>query len=569
MFFLFAALPNLVTATIWIEPSKDLDYYCNQNQAFIEEQGNSYYRLPPRAQKIVRARIWQLSRLSASISIKFITNSTKIQIEYQRPGSFNFAMMNQLGTSGIDLYGYDENGKLYFFQGTYNFDSKTTFNFQQKNKSAMFTYLLILPSYDEVKPSTLKIGFDDQSYFHIFETELERPITLYGTSIMHGACPNRPGLSWVNWMSRDLQLPVHNFGFMGQGILEKEIINLIIEEECQVFILDCLPNLVFETIEKVVNLTIESYFQIREKWPNTPIVLVEFGGYTNYEFSDEYKTYTDNMNEASKIALQKLIELNASNLFYIYQEEIGMTSDDISDPVHPMDNGMKKQKDAVVRKLREVLKMPSSGNFSTQKAVSQHRNINFFNAHQENIKKIRNKNLNINKAIIGDSMVYRWQTVGKDSWSQYMENKGFVNLGIELDRIENVLYRVYRDEMSNIDIQHQKIIVSIGSNNLHINNATEIVEGIRFLMHRIADRQPSANLILLGIFPKSGFEEKVAEINVQLKNMADVEGWTFSNYPGQSLVDEKTGLINNKYFVDGVNLNKEGYDLIAPLISDL
>ena len=73
MFFLFAALPNLVTATIWIEPSKDLDYYCNQNQAFIEEQGNSYYRLPPRAQKIVRARIWQLSRLSASISIKFIT----------------------------------------------------------------------------------------------------------------------------------------------------------------------------------------------------------------------------------------------------------------------------------------------------------------------------------------------------------------------------------------------------------------------------------------------------------------------------------------------------------------
>lgn len=82
--------------------------------------------------------------------------------------------------------------------------------------------------------------------------------------------------------------------------------------------LDCLANLVFESVEKVVNLTVDAYKQIRKKWPKTPIVLVEFSGYTNYEFNDQYRTYTDNMNTASSIALRRLEdELNATNLYYI------------------------------------------------------------------------------------------------------------------------------------------------------------------------------------------------------------------------------------------------------------
>lgn len=225
----------------------------------------TYYRLPPRAQNIVRSRIWQLSRHSASISIKFITNSSTLKVQYQHESPNAFQMMRQLGTSGIDLYGYDENGEVHFFSGTYALESTAVFNFNDYNASTMFSYLLILPSYDVVKPGTLKIGYGADSYFKIYEKERELPITTYGTSIMHGAYPNRPGLTWINWMSRELSLPVYNFGFMGQGILEKEVIDFVIEEESRLFIVDCLPNLVFDTVETVVQRTIDAYKQIRRK----------------------------------------------------------------------------------------------------------------------------------------------------------------------------------------------------------------------------------------------------------------------------------------------------------------
>lgn len=559
MLFFFTFFFNFANGLIWIEPSADLDYNCNQNQAFQSEVGKTYFRLPPRAQSIVRPRIWQLSRHSASISIKFITNSSHIKIQYDRENPNNFAMMNQIGTSGIDLYGYDENGTIHFFAGTYSFGSRVTFDFSEYNKSVIFSYLLILPSYDVIKPNTLKIGYEEDSYFKIFETELEKPITLYGTSIMHGACPNRPGLSWVNWVSRTLQLPVHNFGFMGQGMLEKEVIDLVMEEEARAFVLDCLPNLVFEPVNDVINLTIEAYKQIRAKWPDTPIILVEFGGYTNYEFSNQYRTYTDNMNTASREALKKLQEeYKATNLFYVTQEELGITSDDISDPVHPMDNGMQKQTNAIVKVLREALNMPESvSHFTTQIPVPQHRNLNFFNDHQKVLKKLNAQTkISENKVIIGDSFA-----------AGLTDLDGYLNLGMKDDRIENALYRIYHDEMSNMS--PQKIVTFIGSNNVPINGKTEIVEGIKFLLQQIHARQPEAALAVVGILPRTGYEETVKNINLELKSAAEKEGWSFAD-PGQGLLDGQTGLIDKQYFLeDGFNLNSQGYEVIKPVIAAL
>lgn len=568
MIFTLFLLLSHATSTQWLEPTSDLDYNCNQNQAFQSENGKNYYRLPPRAQQIVRARIWQLSRHSASITIKFLTNSSKLQIKYQRESASSFRMMSAIGTSGIDLYGYDSNGEPHFFSGTFSVESTVTFNFDGFNASTFYLFMLILPSYDVVKPGTIQIGYDDDSYFKVFQTEKEIPITTYGTSIMHGACPNRPGLTWINWMSRDLGLPVHNFGFQGQGILETNVIDFIIEERARAFILDCLPNLVFDTVEKVVNLSIAAYNQIRKKWPDTPIVFVEFGGYTNYEFNNQYKTYTDNMNIASR-QVKELLK-DDKLVFYVYQSELGITSDDISDPVHPMDNGMRKQKEALVNVLKKALNIDTITNdnlYSTQKPFLQHRNLNFFDDHQNILKKLidyKNDN-SINKAIIGDSIVKNWQSVSADTWKN-MQDNGFINLGVSLDRIENALYRVYHDELDYI--QHQKIISLIGTFNLDINNETEIIYGIKYLLQKIQIRQKNAQIVVCGILPRDGFEQKVKNINIEIKKIAENENWIFAD-PGEKLLDANTGLINNNYFIDGIHLNKNGYEIIAPIIANL
>lgn len=576
MIFLLSFFYNFAVSLTWIEPSADLDYHYNQNQGFQDEIGKTYNRFTPRAQGVIRDVVWSLSRNSASISIKFITNSPKIQIQYQREAPFTFPMMNKLGTSGIDLYGYDEHGGMHFFAGSYNLGNTVTFDFSEHNKSVLFSYLLVLPSYDVVKPSTLKFGVEDGSFFEILETELERPIVLYGTSIMHGACPSRPGLSWVNWLSRDLQLPVRNFGFKGQGLLEPDVLNFIIEEEASAYVLDCLPNLVFESIDTVVNLTINSYNQIRAKWPETPIIFVEFGGYTNFEFNLQYRTYTQNMNNATRIARKKLEEQKATNVYFVSYEDLGITSDDISDSVHPMDNGMYKQKNAIEKVLREIFNMPQTSEslpYNTQYPITQHRNVRFAQRHQKILKSVINASKSTDKswptkAIIGDSITENWETTGKKSWKEIMEPSGFINLGVGYDRIENALYRVYHDELYSNYIKPEKIIALIGTNNIEHNNQTEIVEGIRFLFKSIQIRQKDAKLTLLGILPRHGFEETVKNINVDLKNIAKEEGWAFSD-PGLKLLDEKTGLVNQSLFTDGLHPNNDGYYILAPIIAAL
>ena len=59
---------------------------------------------------------------------------------------------------------------------------------------------------------------DDQSVEFI-PVYREKPIVLYGTSIAQGACASRPGMAWGNIVQRNLDLPLINLGFSGNGRL--------------------------------------------------------------------------------------------------------------------------------------------------------------------------------------------------------------------------------------------------------------------------------------------------------------------------------------------------------------
>ena len=50
-----------------------------------------------------------------------------------------------------------------------------------------------------------------------------KPVVFYGTSITHGGCCSRPGLSFGNRVGRDLDVPVVNLGFSGSGVMEFEM----------------------------------------------------------------------------------------------------------------------------------------------------------------------------------------------------------------------------------------------------------------------------------------------------------------------------------------------------------
>ena len=141
-----------------------------------------------------------------------------------------------------------------------------------------------------------------------------------------------------------------------------------------------------------------------------------------------------------------------------------------------------------------------------------------------------------------------------------MRPAGFQNLGCGWDRIENVLWRIYHGELDGY--KAGKVVLMIGTNNCGLNNDKEIVEGLRFLLSAIRQRQPEASVKVIGILPRRNQEQWVRNINFDIKEMVETEGYEFAN-PGTALLLQD-GKINESLFIgDGLHPNDKGYELIA------
>ena len=75
-----------------------------QNQAFPEETGKSYARLPERAKQKVTKDVWALSRNSSGLALYFRTDAKEIRVRYTVGGGRSMIHMPATGVSGVDLY---------------------------------------------------------------------------------------------------------------------------------------------------------------------------------------------------------------------------------------------------------------------------------------------------------------------------------------------------------------------------------------------------------------------------------------------------------------------------------
>jgi beta-glucosidase len=124
---------------------------------------------------------------------------------------------------------------------------------------------------------------------------------------------------------------------------------------------------------------------------------------------------------------------------------------------------------------------------------------------------------------IGDSIVQRYEGVGKPVWDHYYAPRNALNLGISGDRTQHVIWRL---DHGNIDSINPKLaIVMIGQNNGGHNSATEIAEGVTEVVKRIRTKLPDTIILLLGIFQR---REKptperavLAEANQIISKLAD------------------------------------------------
>ena len=130
------------------------------------------------------------------------------------------------GTRGLDLYVLSDKGEWrYLASGLPSLNSKDC---EQKVVGSMEAkwreYMLYLPLYDGL--TKLEVGVDAQAVLEAPKVDLPRhdkPIVMYGTSILQGGCANRPGMAHTSILSRRFNREVINLGFSGNALLDLEI----------------------------------------------------------------------------------------------------------------------------------------------------------------------------------------------------------------------------------------------------------------------------------------------------------------------------------------------------------
>ena len=135
-------------------------------------------------------------------------------------------------------------------------------------------FMLYLSMYDGVK--SIEIGVDKGAYIEqpaVNSPSQEKPIVMYGSSILQGGCASRPGMAFTNIISRETDRTVFNLGVSGNALLDMEIAELMASvKDPGLFILDYVPNSKAERIREAG----EEFFRIfREAHPDVPIIFVE------------------------------------------------------------------------------------------------------------------------------------------------------------------------------------------------------------------------------------------------------------------------------------------------------
>lgn len=312
-------------------------------------------RLPAGAEGVVRDAVWNLSRHSAGMCVRFVTDATTLKATWTLTSSrLEMPHMPATGVSGLDLYVRDDAGHWRWLANGRPGAQTNTVTLYSGIPEGEREFRLYLPLYNGV--SSVELGLPAGATLSqppAYPAGREKPIVFYGTSITQGGCASRPGMCHPAILGRRFDRPHVNLGFSGNGRMELEVAELMAEIDAAVYVLDCLPNI---TAADVTARTEPLVRLLREKRPETPILLVEDRTYSDAFLNRSKRERNDSSRAAYRAAFERLQEAGVKHLYYLEGEHLlGEDNEGTVDSSHPTDLGFIRQADAFAEALGPIL----------------------------------------------------------------------------------------------------------------------------------------------------------------------------------------------------------------------
>ena len=561
------------TKMVWWKLS-DSNYSNIEGLGWPVEKYGAIQRLPDRFKDRVSKSTWDQSIQSSGLSIRFVSNATDILVCYKLSDSTKTLTKSTAGANGVDLYAIDSDGLSHWASGQSTIADSIQYAFNQLRPNDNFhklgrEYQLFFPLSNSIKE--LCIGVPEGSLFKLMPSRVEKPVVVYGSTLSMVGDASRPGLAWTNILSRKLDRTVVNLGFSANGLTEKSMLDCMNEIDARIFVLDGFldpNNSNLDSIELVRTIT-ETVKLIRAKHPVTPILFSEHAAYTNGYLIGNRLSLSERSNKILNAAISNLKRAGVSELYLLTQKELGFDLDEMSDGIHPNDLGMKCYADAYEKKLREIFMEPV-GKLKTQIPIRQRRTPAGYDWEARHRSMLALNKTDPGKVLlIGNSITHNWggkpNAKSNASWEKYIAPYQVRNFGFGADRIENVLWRIYHDELSGL--RPEKIFINIGTNNLRVDSNDVILEGLRFLLQVIKMHQPQAEITLLGFYPRRGYDDRILLINKELRRITRSEKVKFADIG--KVLSGKDGKIDESFFTDGLHPNLKGYEALGKQLEEL
>ena len=323
-----------------------------EGRAFADTE-HYYDRLPANVTTNVNGGVRWMKHHTSGMLFRFVTDSKRLNFRWT-PYDERLSMdhMPSTGVSGIDVYRWDAaKGRWLYVKTGRIWDAKTggTLSIGWTPGTPC---LVNLPLYNGVKSFEMGIDPDAKVEAYAHRSGIEKPVVFYGTSITHGGCCSRPGLGFVNWVGRDLEVPVVGLGFSGSGVMEFEMSEHLARIDASCYVLDCLWNMALHEKDRpgrAVENNYEPFIRnLRAKRPDVPIVMAE-----------QCDVYMNGPNEKDcfiRKLYEKLVAEGWKNLVYLPKDTM-YTGDGEGtvDGCHPNDLGMQSMARAFGRAVRQTL----------------------------------------------------------------------------------------------------------------------------------------------------------------------------------------------------------------------
>lgn len=310
-----------------------------------------YHRIDHAATNLNK-KLATMAEEAAGLYVSFKTNSSFIAASWSIVPHKTRDNMSMIIQRGLDLY-IKQDGEWRYAQSSRITPDPAVTSYKKllvkRLPKEEKEFMLYLPGWSEVK--SLQIGIEEGATIEGTPSPFRHKVVVYGSSITHGACASRAGMTYTAIMSRNLGIDFINFGFAGQCMMQPEFLEILQKCEADAFIFDTFSNPSAKVIEARLANFVEG---ITKAHPGKPLIFIQ-SAIPLETCVDPGKRAKRELRFGTAARIMKELQKQYKDIYLLDVKDV-IGKDGSADNTHPNDLGFSRFVDTYQPKIAKILR---------------------------------------------------------------------------------------------------------------------------------------------------------------------------------------------------------------------